>query len=243
MKKHLFFVLVFLAALPAMAQVKPQKGYGQPNQNATLTIAAPRGLNFWLYVNDVLQNEQPTRSICIRNLAEDSYYVRVELDNQLQNCMGQYVTLKQPRTLSVVQSGKFYGLEATDTHIRPEVTMELIAKQPVVPETPNVLPPMPPGPTQPGLHPRDYEEACQLISSEKFDSSKLTLAKQVVSSNPMSASQILGICKMFSFENNKLDFAKYAYSHCVDQNKYYLLNEAFTYDASKRELDKYIRGL
>lgn len=235
MKKHLIFVLILLMALPGMAQVKPKQSGGQSRQNVTLTIAAPRGLNFWLYVNDVLQNEQPTRSVCIRNLVEDTYYVRVELDNQLQNCVGQYVEVKKSQTLSIIQKGKLYGLETTDAHVRPEVTMDLLSQQPFMPS-------MPPGPPAHGMNPRDYDEAYQLITNESFDSSKLSLAKQIISSNPMSASQIANICKLFSFESNKLDFAKYAYNYCVDPNKYYLINEAFSYDSSKRELDEFIKG-
>ena len=57
----------------------------------------------------------------------------------------------------------------------------------------------------------------------------------------MSASQILGICKLFSFESNKLEFAKYAYEFCVDKNKYFLLSEAFTYESSKRELSEFVK--
>lgn len=242
MKKHLIITLILLMTLPGMAQVRSKHGSGHPQQNTTLTISAPRGMNFWLYINDVLQMEQPTRSICIRNLDDDNYYVRVELDNQQQNCVGQYVDLRQSLTLSVVQKGKLYGLEATDAHIRPEVTMDLLSQQPYVPQTPNAWPSMPPGPSSYGMNPRDYEEVCQLISNESFDSSKLTLAKQAVSTNPMTASQILGICKLFSFESNKLEFAKYAYVFCVDPNKYYLINEAFSYDSSKRELNEYIQG-
>ena len=82
-----------------------------------------------------------------------------------------------------------------------------------------------------------------MITNESFDNSKLTLAKQIVSANPMSASQITNICKLFSFESNKLDFAKFAYGYCVDPNKYYLVNEAFSYDSSKRELNEFIKGL
>ena len=240
MKKHLIFAFILLMTLPVMAQVKIKHGGNPTQQNTTLTLSAPRGINFWLYVNDVLQNEQPTRSICLRNLEDDKYYVRVELDNQLQNSVGQYVDMKQSKTLAIIQKGKLYGLETTDAHIRPEVTMDLIAQQPFMPEMSNV-PPMPQGPSH-GMYPHDYEDACQLITNESFDSSKLTLAKQVVSSNPMSANQILGICKLFSFESNKLEFAKYAYGFCVDRNRYYLVNEAFSYDSSKRELNEYIQG-
>lgn len=111
---------------------------------------------------------------------------------------------------------------------------------------PSVVPPAPPVPPTPptpyAMNSKDYDAAYQLISKESFDSSKLTLAEQVASSNPMSARQILDICKLFSFESNKLEFAKFAYEFCVDKNKYFLLNEAFTYESSKRELNEFIKG-
>ena len=219
--------------LPTTAQVaavKSKKGGGQ-HGNTSLTVTTPRNMNarFWLYVDDVLQNEQSVRSICVRNLGEDSYYVRVELDNALQNCVGQFVDLRQSHNLAVVSSGKWYGLEPSDVNVRPELTMDLKTSQ----AEPSVVPPAPPVPPTPpspyAMNPKDYDAAYQMISKESFDSSKLTIAEQVVSSNPMSANQILGICKLFSFESNKLEFAKYAYEFCVDRNKYFLLNEAFTY--------------
>ena len=221
--------------------LRPKKG-GSQHGNTTLTVTSPRNQSyrFWLYVDDVLQNEQSVRSICVRNLGEDSYYVRVELDNTLQNCVGQFVDLRQSQTLAIVHSDKWYGLETTDIHVRPEQTIDLITEQ----NDHSVVPPVPPVPPVPyGMSSQDYEEACQLISDESFDSSKLTVAEQVVSSNPMTASQILGICKLFSFESNKLSFAKFAYTYCVDKNKYYLLNEAFSYESSKRELNEFIKGL
>lgn len=239
------FALSLFMTLPSMAQVATvrPKHVGNQHGNSTLTIAAPRNLDyhFWLYVDDVLQNEEPVRSICINNLGEDDFYIRVELDNPLQNCVGQLVDLRQSQSFTIVQANNFFGLEPSQAHIRPEVTMNLIIEQPYIVNEETVVPPMPPMPF--GMNQQDYEDAYQLISEESFDSSKLALAKQVISSNPMTASQILEICKLFSFESNKLEFAKFAYTNCVDKNKYYLLNEAFSYNSSKRELDEYIKGL
>ena len=244
MKKILLFAFLLFLVLPNIAQVtsvRPQH-QGSPQGNTSLTVAVPRNQNyrFWLYVDDVLQNESPIRSICIRSLWNDNFHVRVELDNPQRNCAGQYVDMRQSQTLAVAHADKWYGLEPTDAFIHPEVTMDLITQQPNGGSIQPNLSPMPP--LSWGMKPQDYEEACRLISNESFDSSKLTTAKQVVSSNPMTTIQILSICKLFSFESNKLEFAKFAYSYCVDQNKYYLLNEAFSYESSKRELNEYIKG-
>ena len=236
MKRHLIILLILFLTLPGMAQVakvRPKHSGSNLHRNTTLTIFAPRHQTFWLYVDDVLQNKEPAHSVCIRNLWEDSFYIRVELNNDLQNCVGQYVDLRQSQALSIVQTGQCFGLEYSQAHIRPDLTMDLITNQ----GNPSGLPP-----GVFGMSPQDYDGAYQLISKESFDSSKLALAKQVVSANPMTASQILGICKLFSFESNKLEFAKYAYEFCVDRNKYFLLNEAFTYESSKRELNEYLQG-
>ena len=245
MKKHLIFALILFLALPCISQVATirPKHSGSHQGSASLTVTTPRNQNyrFWLYIDDVLQNEDPVRSICIRNLWNDDFYVRVELDNPQQNCVGQFVDLRQSKTLSIVHVDKWFGLEPTDAYIHPETTSDLITQPSVIvgsgPSNTSPKPPM-----SWGMNTQDYEDACRLISNESFDSSKLATAKQVVSSNPMTASQILGICKLFSFESNKLEFAKHAYTYCVDQNKYYLLNEAFSYESSKRELNEYIKG-
>ena len=249
MKKHLLFVLILFVTLPGLGQEAKvrSKKINVHQGNTTLTVTTPRNLSnrFWIYVDDVLQNEQAVRSICLTNLGEDSYYVRVELDNALQNCVGQFVDLRQAKTFTIVNTDKMYGMESTFANIRPELTMELKTAQSepsVVPPAPPV-PPTPPTPSVPyAMNPKDYQAAYDMISDESFDSSKLSLAKQVIALNPMSSSQILGICKLFSFESNKLDFAKYAYEFCVDRNMYFLLNEAFSYESSKRELTEYIKN-
>jgi hypothetical protein len=105
-------------------------------------------------------------------------------------------------------------------------------------EAPYYIPPM-----SMGMNPQDYEYAYKMLAEESFDSSRLKLARQIVSTNPMSVNQIIGICKLFSFESNKLDFAKFAYRHCTDKNRYFMVNEVFNFESSKRELRDYIMGL
>ena len=254
MKKHILFSLILLMALPGMAQeasVRKRHGGGhQQPQSTTLTVVAPRHVTFWLYVDDVLQNEQPVRSICIRNMWEDSFYVRVELNNEMQSCVGQFVDLRRTRAVSITQMNHFFGLEYSQANIRPELTMDLITET-WTPEPPYgqngqngqvMPPPMPPQPVSPCMNEADFNEFRDMLAENAFDSGKLTIAKQAISSNPMCVHQIAAICRMFSFENNKLEFAKYAYAYCTEKNKYYLINDVFSYESSKNELNEYIIG-
>ena len=87
----------------------------------------------------------------------------------------------------------------------------------------------------------DYDEAVKLIANESFDENRLATAKRIVADNPMSTRQIADICRLFTFDSNRLEFAKFAHRHCVDPNKYFLLDEVFTFSSSKEELHKFIK--
>ena len=87
------------------------------------------------------------------------------------------------------------------------------------------------------MNPRDFDEAVALLSKEKFDDTRLATAKQIVTNNPMTVNQIAQICQLFTYESNRLELAKFAYPYCIEKNKYYMLNEVFTYDSSKQELN------
>lgn len=94
-----------------------------------------------------------------------------------------------------------------------------------------------------GMNPKDFNEAIRVINNENFDEKRLAMAERIIAANPMSTRQIASICKQFNFESNRLEFAKYAYRRCVDPNNYFLIDEVFNFDSSKKELYKFIHNL
>jgi hypothetical protein len=97
------------------------------------------------------------------------------------------------------------------------------------------------GGNNPCMLTNEFNIALNSIRSDSFESGKLTKAKQIVSRNRMCTAQIIEIVRLFSFESNKLEFAKYAYQFCVDKNNYYLVTDAFSFQSSKDELLKFIK--
>ena len=87
----------------------------------------------------------------------------------------------------------------------------------------------------------DFQQALMLIKSESFETTKLNTAKQVLANNLLNVSQIEQICRAFDYENSKLDFAKSAYNHCVEKEKYYLLNSVFEFESSKKALNEFLK--
>jgi hypothetical protein len=89
-----------------------------------------------------------------------------------------------------------------------------------------------------GAH--SFDQALESISSKSFESSKLTIAKQIAGSNCLLCKQVKEIMTLFTFESNRLEFAKYAYKYTWDINNYFLLNDAFEFESSIDELNRYI---
>ena len=92
------------------------------------------------------------------------------------------------------------------------------------------------------MSPGDFEGAKKSIASKGFDESKLTIAKQIIGSNCMLCSQIKELMMLMSFEQTRLDLAKFAWSHNLDRGNYYKLNDAFSFESSINELNEYTQG-
>ena len=86
-----------------------------------------------------------------------------------------------------------------------------------------------------------FDQLKQAIQKESFSDNKLKLAKQALSNNYVTTTQVKELMGFFSFDDAKLDLAKYAYDRTVDRNNYFLLNDAFSFSSSKEELMKYIQ--
>lgn len=88
----------------------------------------------------------------------------------------------------------------------------------------------------------DFQSMKGSISSKSFEDSKLTLAKQVINSNCLLSGQVKEIMQLFTYEESKLDYAKYAYGRTYDIGNYYKVNDAFTFESSIDELNAYINA-
>ncbi|MCW3085216.1 MAG: hypothetical protein JWP12_2582 [Bacteroidetes bacterium] len=92
------------------------------------------------------------------------------------------------------------------------------------------------------MSPEDFEAAKKSIADKGFDESRLTIAKQIISSNCMLCKQIKELMELMSFESTKLDLAKYAWNHNLDKGNYYTLNDAFGFESSIEELNQYTQS-
>jgi hypothetical protein len=89
----------------------------------------------------------------------------------------------------------------------------------------------------------NFDEAKRTVANNGFDETRLSTAKQIIASNCLNTNQIVSLLKIFSFEESKLDFAKYAYDYCTDRNNYFKVSNAFSFESSKTELNNYTQSM
>jgi hypothetical protein len=102
----------------------------------------------------------------------------------------------------------------------------------------------PPPPARTGCsYPMDmstFSSAKKAVKDASFEDTKLSTAKSILGSNCVSTDQVIEICKLFGFEESKLDFAKFAYAKTTDKNNYFKVGSVFSFDASKTDLNEFI---
>ena len=87
----------------------------------------------------------------------------------------------------------------------------------------------------------NFAQAKESLRREWFENTRLTTAKQIIDQNYFTSQQVKEMVLLFTFENNRLDIAKYAYGKTVDKGNYFIMNDAFTFNNNKEALKEYIR--
>ena len=87
----------------------------------------------------------------------------------------------------------------------------------------------------------DFAQAKETLRREWFENTRLATAKQIIDRNYFTSQQVKELMLLFTFENNRLDIAKYAYGKTVDKGNYFIMNDAFAINGNKERLSEYIR--
>ena len=101
----------------------------------------------------------------------------------------------------------------------------------------------------PSVYPNNYKQISdydfgmlkQYVKKEAFDDRRINMAKQAAGNSYFSTAQVRDLMGIFSFDDGKLDVAKYLYNRTVDRNNYYQLTDAFSFSSSKDALLAFIR--
>jgi Domain of unknown function (DUF4476) len=87
----------------------------------------------------------------------------------------------------------------------------------------------------------DFGMLKQYVRKESFDDRRINIAKQAAGNSYFSTAQVRDLMSIFSFDDGKLDVAKYLYNRTVDRNNYYQLTDALSFSSNKDALLDFIR--
>jgi len=92
------------------------------------------------------------------------------------------------------------------------------------------------------MTPANFNAALATIKRQNFEDTQLKTAKQVITANCLNVDQIIQIANTFNFEDNKLEFAKYAYDFCIEPRNYFKLNGIFSFSSNVDALSDYVQS-
>jgi hypothetical protein len=87
----------------------------------------------------------------------------------------------------------------------------------------------------------NFENAKSSIAKQSFSETRMNIAKQAIR-GCVSTAQMLELLPLFSFEGDKLAFAKFGYDFTVDKSNYYTLSDLFSFSSSVDELTEFLNG-
>lgn len=256
MKQHITqLLLVLLVPVLSFAQqgVYRDHDHGRGNEPSTLSIFSENGEQFLVVLNGISQNNVPTSKIRIDGLPQYGNDIEIVFTDNRTQAIRKRVNIADPvdgkavnMTLKIVRNRE--GFARLKFHKCTEVERDYRGQQDEycmnygqprqVTRQENIPPPQPRGP-QP-MDPNTFNDLKQSIANGSFESTKVSTAKTVVGSNYVTTDQVIEIINLFSFENTKLEFAKFAYNRTVDPNNYFKVGNAFSFDSNKEDLNNYL---
>jgi len=88
----------------------------------------------------------------------------------------------------------------------------------------------------------DFKDLKSSVNSRNFESYNLTIVKTAIDGNFFTSEQIVELLRYFTFEDTKLDIAKYSYKKVCDTKNFFKVYDAFDFESSVTELKNYISG-
>lgn len=94
--------------------------------------------------------------------------------------------------------------------------------------------------TAPSFSPSDFQEVLEQAKSRSFESARLSYVIEVIQKNCLLVEQLDQLLQLFTFDNTRVEIARFAYSHLVDPENFEKLYQRFTLDASIEQLEQHV---
>jgi len=90
------------------------------------------------------------------------------------------------------------------------------------------------------MNDREFAELSANLGNLMYDDNKREMITMVLDKYYVTSEQVRKLVSSVTFENNKLEIAKYAYARTVDKENYYKVLTAFSFESTIKELKDFI---
>jgi hypothetical protein len=258
--KYCSFLLLVALLIPALSYAQPgnQRGGGQWHDEAsTLSVFSENGEPFFLVLNGINQNNMPASKIRVEGLPQYGNDIEILFTDKVTPAIRKRITIADPvdgKAVNMVlkiernREGyarlKFHKCSEVEHDYRPERDEYVMSygnsRETIAARNEQTYTRPPAGPV--AMDARTFDDAKKSIKGASFDETKLSTAKTILGSNYVNTNQVIEICKLLSYDDSKLDFAKFAYSKTVDVNNYFKVGNVFGFSSNKEALNEFINA-
>ncbi len=260
MKPALISFALFLLPLFSFAQDGyVYNGRPQREESSTLSVFSENGQPFYLILNGVNQNAAPQSKIRVEGLPQYGNDIEIAFADRNMPGIHKKVNIADPvdgkavnMTLKIVPGRdgawlRFVKCTEVEHNYHPandEYVMTYGRPAQTGPAHNDVVDYSQPGPGigPTAMDPKSFSDAKKTIAAANFDDTRLSTAKAIINSNYFNTNQVMELCKLFSFDDSKLEVAKAAYIHVTDPANYFKLGNVFSFDSNKQALNDFISG-
>jgi len=86
-----------------------------------------------------------------------------------------------------------------------------------------------------------FDELMTKVKDATYESTRLDMIKSAVDGPGISANQLADVMSELSFENSRIEIAKYSYPKLSDKENIFGVLKAFKFDSSRDEFETYIK--
>lgn len=90
------------------------------------------------------------------------------------------------------------------------------------------------------LTPQEIDNIAHEMDHARYDQERLEIARAFIRKDMVYAEDVAFLMNYLSFEEHRLELAKFSYRRTVDKQNYHLVFDQLEYRGSKRELDRFI---
>jgi hypothetical protein len=190
--------------------------------NSISSIRVPRGMR-------VTIQDREDKTGFSRTITTDSDLAGQRFDNNISSLMVEDLDAR----LVDVEVKKVEPIPVEKPAPTPEVVLPVAPSDPI----PAVVttPPC-------DMASDQFQRALQAVNAKPFRDEKMETAKLATKGKCLSNAQIRAMAGSFSFEDQTLDFVKYAYDLSTEKSEYYLLEDIFKFMSSQDDFRSFLKS-